>query len=212
MRTGRAAHAASRALQAFVAGIFGYGVLTRNPSLVVNGLLGLAVTFLPGFLERDLRVPLGPWLTLWVTAAVFLHSVGMLGLYEAVWWYDHLTHVVSAALAAGSGYATVRAIDLHYDEVYLPPRFLFVFVLLFTLAFGVLWEVGEFVARLWAIRTGRTAVLVIYGIEDTMLDLVFDAVGAVLVALFGTPWFEGVVQAVRGRLAGPAGADGTGRE
>lgn len=208
MRRSRLARAVSRVLQTVVAGIFGYGVVTRNPSLVVNGFMGLAVTFLPGVLERDLRVPLGPLLTLWITVAVFLHSIGMLGLYEVIWWYDHLTHAVSAALAAGSGYATVRAIDLHYDEVYLPPKFLFVFVLLFTLAFGVLWEVGEFVARLWATATGRTAVLVIYGIEDTMLDLVFDAVGALLVALFGTPWFEGVVQGLSRRLGGSDGASG----
>jgi len=46
---------------------------------------------------------------------------------------------------AAAGYITVRSIDEHAAHVNLPRKFAFVFVLVFVIAFGVLWEVLEFV-------------------------------------------------------------------
>jgi hypothetical protein len=191
---------AIRAMQAAIAGVFLAGVVLPNGSLLVNGGLGLAVTFLPAVLRRDLRIRLSTGLTLWVTVAVLLHSLGMVGLYRSVPWWDHLTHALSAFLVAGAGYATARALDEHSEAVRFPPEFLFAFVVVFTLAFGVLWEVLEFLARRLAVATGNAPVLIQYGLEDTMLDLVFDAVGAVLFGLVGTRRWGGVVEAVTARL------------
>jgi hypothetical protein len=188
------------AMQFAIVGILAAGVLTRNVSVIVNGAFALAVTLLPGFLSHDWGVRLSPGLTLWITLAVFLHAAGMLGLYGDVWWYDHVTHTLSASIVAGVGYATARAVDRYSDAVYLPRRFLFFFVVTFTLAFGVFWEVLEFFARLAAAFFGVEAVLVQYGLEDTVVDLVFDTVGAVLVALFGTETLSGAVDAVYDRI------------
>ena len=133
-------------------GILVVGIWDRNTGIIVNTAVGLAVTQLVPLLERDYDIPMDPALTLWITGAVFLHAVGVIGvpgsprnLYASVWWYDHVTHALSASVVAAAGYATARAIDLHTEEVRLPPRFMFVFILLVTLAFGVLWEVIEFV-------------------------------------------------------------------
>lgn len=174
-----------RAIQAAVAAILVAGVLTRNTSIVVNAGLGLAVTFLPAFLRRDRHLHLSVGASLWVAVAVFLHTIGMTGVYQEVWWFDHLTHAFSAALVAGAGYATVRAMDEHREDLYFPRPFLAVFILLATLAFGVLWELAEWGARELAFALSMDPVLVVYGIDDTLLDLVFDAVGAVVVATFG---------------------------
>ncbi|WP_394327788.1 hypothetical protein [Halogeometricum limi] len=183
-----------------IAGILGVGVATLNVSVTLNAAAALAITYLPAVLSRDWGIRLSPGLTLWVTTAVLLHAVGMLGLYSNVWWYDHLTHTLSAMLVAAVGYATARAVDEYSDAVYLPPRFLFVFILTFTLAFGVLWEVLEFFARLAADYFGVEAVLVQYGLTDTIVDLLFDTVGAVIVALFGTETLSGLVDTLRERL------------
>jgi hypothetical protein len=79
---------------------------------------------------------------------------------------------------------------------------MFVFLLAFVLAAGVFWEVVEFAfAELSAILgTGR--VLTQYGLEDTMLDLVFDVVGAMIVAVWGTAHLTDVVGALAARLDG----------
>jgi hypothetical protein len=187
-------------LQALIVVVLFVGVARRNLSVVVNATIALAVTFLPALLERDPDIQLSPAVSLWVTLAVTLHSLGMVGLYTALPWWDNLTHTLSATVVAGVGYATARAIDQYSDAVYFPPQFLSVYILIVTLAFGVLWEVLEFSMRGITDLLGIQAVLIQYSLEDTMTDLVFDAVGAALVALFGAPRLSTTVDSLVGKL------------
>ncbi len=198
----RAVAALNRAMQAAIAVVLLAGSATGNASVAINAALALAVTALPAVLERDYRIPLAPSLTFWLSAAVLLHAVGLLGPYHSVWWWDHVTHTLSAAVVASVGYATARALDVHSDAVYFTPRFMTVFVLLFTVALGVFWEVLEFGARGVGEALGYGPILVQYGLEDTVVDLVFDAVGALAVALFGTDGLADVVDALVHRLRG----------
>jgi hypothetical protein len=103
-----------------------------------------------------------------------------------------MRHGLSSSVVAAAGYTTVRALDEHSDAISLPSRFVFVFILLFVMAFGVLWEVIEFTITLAAAATGRDAILTQYGLTDTLLDLVFDTVGAVVVAVWGTAHLQDV--------------------
>jgi hypothetical protein len=193
----------SRAMQIVLVGLVFIGLDRGNVGIVANSAIALGVTYLPATLERDYHIPMDAGLTLWITTAVFLHALGTVGLpgsqfsfYQTVWWWDHLTHALSASVVAAAGYATVRAIDLHTEQVYLPPQFTFVFILLFVVAFGVLWEVLEFAVGGLASLLGGDAVLTQYGLEDTLLDLVFDIVGGVLVAIWGTAYLGDVVGAL----------------
>jgi uncharacterized membrane protein YjdF len=128
-----------------------------------------------------------------------------LNFYATLWWYDHVTHALSASVVAGVGYATARAVDEHSEAVFLPPRFMFVFILLFVLAFGVFWEVIEFGLGEAARAVGNRALLTQYGLEDTMLDLVFDTVGAVIVAVWGTAHLTDVAGYIGRRLGARSG-------
>lgn len=195
---------ASNAMRVAVTVILLVGLWTRNVAVVVNATLSLGVTFLPAVLARDWDIRLSTGLTLWIATAVLLHSAGMLGLYNSVPWWDHMTHTLSATIVAGVGYATARAVDEYSDAIYFPPQFLFVYVLLFTLAFGVFWEVLEFSMRLVSDAVGADAVLIQYSLEDTLLDLVFDTVGAILVAAFGTAPLRSVVDELTARLRAAA--------
>ncbi|MDL5363782.1 hypothetical protein [Halalkalicoccus sp. NIPERK01] len=190
----------SRAMQIALGGILLYGLVTHDPTMIVNAGLALGITFLPAVLEHDSRLPLEPELALWLTTAVFLHSLGSAGLYDLVGPWDTLTHTLSATIVAAAGYAVVRAIDLHTDEIYLPPKLLFVFILLFVLAFGVVWELGEFALDLSAQRFGIEAVLSQHGIDDTIVDLVFDFVGAVVVAAWGSVYLTDVSHRIADRF------------
>lgn len=187
-------------MQFVIAGILVVGLWERNIAVVVNAVLALAITFLPAVLRRDWDVHLDTGLTLWLMLAVLLHTVGMLGFYVTVSWWDHVTHTLSATIVAGVGYATARAVDEYTDAIYLPPRFLFVYILLFTMAFGVLWEVLEYSVRFVTDFVGVEAVLIQFSVEDTIVDLIFDFVGAVLVALFGTPRLQSLVTSLTERL------------
>ncbi|WP_144903419.1 hypothetical protein [Halobellus captivus] len=197
---------AARGMQIFLAVMLLAGLALRSGGVVVNASIGLLVTFLPGILERDLGIPMDAGLALWISAAVFLHALGTIAWpgigkpYANVWWWDHLTHALSASIVAGVGYATTRAVDIHSDAVSFPPRFHFVFILLFVLAFGVLWEVIEFGISLLAGYTGTPGVLTQYGLSDSMLDLVFNTIGAILVAVYGSNQLGEVTDALTARL------------
>jgi hypothetical protein len=142
------------------------GLATRNPGVVVNGALALAVTFLPALPARDLGLRLDAWLVLFLTVTVLVHSLGMLGLYDHRRRDDHATHTLSAMLVAGVGYTTVRALNRHSESLHFPPRFPSLFVVLFVLAAGVLREVLEFGARAVALAFDLDPVLVQDGLAD----------------------------------------------
>jgi len=190
----------SRILSLALIGLLGVGIERGNVGIIVNSAVAILVTQLPALLERDYGITLDPALTLWITAAAFFHALGTVGFpgaeenfYVTVWWWDHLTHALSSSVVAAVGYTTVRALDEHTTDISIPSRFMFVFLLLFVMAFGVFWEVIEFSITLAASATGNDTILTQFGLRDTMLDLVFDAIGAVLVAIWGTAHLTGVV-------------------
>ncbi|MFH5797540.1 hypothetical protein [Haladaptatus sp. CMAA 1911] len=189
-----------RALQVVLVGVLAFGVYRANIGIIVNTAVALALMELPAVLERDYRLPIDTGLTLWIVVPVFLHAVGTIGLYQSIGLWDQLTHTLSSSLVAAAGYTTVRALDIHADSVYLPKKFMVLFILLFTLAFGVLWELLEFSLDGLATILGTTSVLSQYSLENTMLDLVFDSVGGVIVAVWGATHLSNVSDAVAARL------------
>ena len=97
-------------MQVALVGLFFVGVYDLDAGVAVNAGIGLLVTYLPAVLERDYDVPMDAGLTLWITGAVFLHALGTVGLpgmeesfYRSVWWWDHLTHALSASIVAAVG-------------------------------------------------------------------------------------------------------------
>jgi hypothetical protein len=211
--SGRRQRQAVRAMQFGLVAMVGVG-LERGFSkgawgIVVNAGIALAVSELPAVLERDYDIPMDAGLTLWITTAVFLHALGTMGLpgselnfYRTTNWWDHMTHALSSSVVAGAGYATVRAVDAHDDH--LPREFVFVFILLFVLAFGVFWEVVEFVLGEAAAVYGGAPVLTQFGLDDTMWDLVYNTLGGVVVAAWGSAYLGDVSGALRERLAARA--------
>ena len=144
-----------------------------NVSAAVNAAAAFGAGLLPVWLA--VAGPAAGALPLWVAAAGLLHSVGMLGLYESVWWWDHLTHTVSAALIAALAYA---ALSVSPEALPLGAGPLAV---LFVVAVGAFWELIELVAREVGDRLDVEPVLVYYGPMDTALDMGFNVVGAALV-------------------------------
>ena len=194
----------SRLMQVILVGLLIFGVITLEPKVIINSSLALVITFLPALLERNYRLPLDPWLALWVTAAVFLHTLGSSGLYGYFGWWDHLTHALSASLIAGIGYITVRAIELHSDEIHLPGRFIFAYIIIFVIAFGVIWELFEFGLDIAADETGLTMPLAQHGLDDTVIDLMFNTLGAVIAAVFGQIHLTDTAEDLRRVLFGPS--------
>jgi hypothetical protein len=173
-------------LQAGVLALFLVAVRRRDVAAAVNAAVALALALLPALVELAVSgtvsrgVRFGPALPLWLSVAGLLHSLGMLGLYDSVRWWDHLTHTVSAALVAALCYGVVVALPesagvAGVTEAAGPAT------VAFTLAVGVFWELIELVARDVGERFEVEPVLVHYGWRDTAADLGFDVVGALIV-------------------------------
>ncbi|GAB3417872.1 hypothetical protein GCM10027435_17100 [Haloparvum alkalitolerans] len=182
----------TRAMQGALVVLFAWGIWANQPKAVTNSLVGLGVTLAPAVFERNSRVALDPFLTLWLTTAVVLHTLGSAGLYASLGWWDHLTHAASASFVAAIGYIGVRAIDVHHEEVQLPTQFFAVFVVLFVLAFGVVWELFEFALDVISFRTGIRMPLAQFGLDDTVRDLMFNTAGAVIVGIWGQAYLYGL--------------------
>lgn len=169
------AREAERGVRYGIVAVFVVGVRRRNLGAVVNAVLALLLSFLPGVAERLFDVEVRAWQRLYTGTALLTHAVGMLGPYEEVWWWDHLTHAHSASILGGVVHALARRRGRDPR-----PR-----VLAVVITIGVLWELVEYVIHTVFRRVGLEPILVPYGRRDTLFDLLFDLVGALLVLGFG---------------------------
>ncbi|WP_435359043.1 hypothetical protein [Haloarchaeobius sp. DFWS5] len=186
----RAAGLLVRVLQLALLAIVFVGLDQSSLGIVVNALGALGVTLLPAVLRKDRRFTMHVYLVLWVTGAVVLHAAGTLGPYVEYRWFDNLTHASSASVVAAVGYAAARSMDVHSEHLRLTPGFTFVYLLLFVMAAGVCWELFEYGVTLGATELGQPTPLVQNSLDDTVSDLVFDTLGALVVALFGTVYLR----------------------
>lgn len=169
-----------------IAVIFYTAVRQRNAPAVLNAGLSFLLVFVPVLVDvlairvYGIRAGLTPELPLWVAVTGLLHSYGMLGPYDEIDWWDHLTHTLSAALVAALLYAAV-IVAIEYTAVSVGNSLIWATVVLVTLLSGVFWELIELLARDFGRRFDLPPVLEHYGRRDTVLDLFFDVVGAALV-------------------------------
>ncbi|MGQ9586836.1 MAG: hypothetical protein ACUVT7_00420 [Thermoplasmata archaeon] len=170
----------SRAMQAGMVAVVLAGLITGNFTWIPAALVSLFISEVPSMLGRDLRIVLPVELNFWIVLALFLHVVGgFSGFYDRVSGWDHVTHVLSASLVAALGFVLVVAIDKYVDSIDLPGPFLAFFIVMFTMAFGVIWELLEFG------NDQLTGSKLQYSLSDSMVDMMFDAFGGIIVAAAG---------------------------
>lgn len=179
------------ALQLILAFILVFGLVTMRLETAITAGLALGITLLPAFLTRQYDYTLNPGLLLWLTLAVTIHTAGSMGLYERIQIFDNIAHTVSGMVIAGLGYASFRALELHSDDIDIPSQFRPLFILIFVLAMGVFWEVIEF---------GFGDLIEVYGVNDIVTDMIFNTLGATIVAIWGTEYVGGLIYFLQKRL------------
>jgi hypothetical protein len=174
-------------LQGAIFGLFVVAIRRRKTAAAINAGVVLLVALLPVAAEVALEalttrsVAFGPTLPLWLGGAGILHVLGMLGLYESTWWWDHVTHTISGALVAALLYAALVVGLSNGTGTGSTSNLVMAVTVVSTLAVGIFWELLELVAREIGERLDIEPVLVHYGWRDTAADLVFDVLAAVLV-------------------------------
>lgn len=194
----------TRLIQAALIVIVLYTGVTTEYGVMASTLIMLLLALLPDIVGYRYQLRPLPVVSFLVALAPFLHAVGTLGPYQNIPAFDQVAHSVSAILVAGIGYGIVRALDAEYDAVSIPPRLRFVFVIIFATSFGVVWESTEFASGLLATAIGGEPLLAQYGTSDVALDLLFNTIGALVVGVWGTPYFERLREVFGRRLEGRA--------
>ncbi|WP_436343120.1 hypothetical protein [Natronorubrum sp. FCH18a] len=173
----------NRLLHAGIVAALAAGIRRRDPSVIVNGALSLTFVSLPRYLKRRYDVRFRPWQREWISTAALIHTLGMLGPYDRVWWWDHLAHTLSGVVFAGAADVVYRS-DID-GERRASRRSRTAFVAGITFGLGFVWEVFEYIVHALGNRIGFDPLLVHYGRLDAVGDLVFDLLGAMIVLLFG---------------------------
>jgi len=157
----------------------------------INALLlvGIVIlSLLPMLFARHFSVPLPAEFDLatiiFIFASIFLGEIS--NFYERFWWWDELLHLFSGLLLGMLGLYLIWLLN-HNDQIdlELSPRFMCLFAFTFALSAGTLWEIFEFsMDNFFDMNMQKN------GLDDTMSDLVIDALGALIVSLGANSYFK----------------------
>lgn len=156
-------------------------------AFITTGIV--VITLVPLLLERRFRVHIPPQFQLlaiaFVFASLFLGEVH--GYYTRFWWWDIALHTMSGFLLGVVGFLLVYLLNETEEiGVHMKAGFVAFFAFLFSLGIGALWEIFEFAMdTFFGMNMQKTMFEDASGLTDTMIDLVVDGAGALVVALFG---------------------------
>ncbi len=163
--------------------------------MLIQCILGIVIMFLPSMLERKLKINVPSFMH--IVFVIFLYAAIYLGEVRSFYYHiphwDTVLHTFSGAMIGALGFSVVKLLnDSEKVQITLSPLFVAVFAFSFALAIGVLWEVYEFffdgllglnmqkfAYQDGTLRIGRNA------LQDTMKDLIVDALGALGTSIMG---------------------------
>ncbi len=164
----------------FMAGTAVYYYLeqdTFKSLIAVSGVACGAAPFLIGLLTKlKFNLPIIVSYLLFLFGSQYLGSI--LDWYELGWW-DVLMHFLSGGLLGFVAIALYERMIHREAGSEISPWFIFLFVSSFTVLGGVLWEIYEFSADQFFDTTLQGG-----GNKDTMIDLIADAAGGLLVGIW----------------------------
>ena len=162
--------------------IFFISAIWRNDWIIAVGCFaGIMFTILlPIVLKLKFNITL-PWiLDLMITVAFFIHICGdVLYAYDTIPHYDNITHFVSACVVALVVLIAVYILNEYWGGLQVDKYGTAFVVIITTMAMGVIWEFREWSAdAIFGMQTQLS-------LEDTMTDLLVNALGGVFIAIVG---------------------------
>jgi hypothetical protein len=148
------------------------------------GFFALGLSLIPLLVHRKLHIVI-PWEVTFLIALTLFLSVGG---YSYHWNMDLYPYYTKAARLIGSitvallGFLGVLIVMQGSSCLQFTRWQIFFFIVIFTLAFGVVWEIWEFSVDT---LTGLTPPFQ-QGNADTMFDLMIDLCAGMFIAILGT--------------------------
>ncbi len=164
--------------------IFGLEIFAANYLTAIAAFLAFLISLMPMFWDRNFKFH-APWqIDFSITLALFLHIFGVFyDLYHSNqwWWWDNMTHFLGTAVIAILAFYLIFILD-YTEKINLTATMMAMATWLAALAIGALWEIAEYYIDQWL------GTNLVQGITDTIHDLLFDILGAVVVATIGASY------------------------
>ena len=150
---------------------------------LVFAIAGLAflITFLPNLLREQYRLDVPAEIDVLIALAIYgsLFLAEIRGFYANFWWWDIL---LNAFAAIALGFIGLTILTFLHKEERLDASPLLISALAFSFAFSVggLWEILEFF-----LDTNFNFSLQQASLQDTMTDLITNAIGAAIISIIG---------------------------
>lgn len=121
----------------------------------------------------------------------FLYTTLFLGeaaqFYGKYVWWDTMLHSISGVVTGLVGFLILFVL-YETEKLKTGPLFIFIFSLSFSVMLGTVWEIFEF----WVDQTffQKREIMQAGGLEDTMIDLIVDFLGATASAFWGVMYMK----------------------
>lgn len=163
-----------------------FEALWMNAAIAAGILL---LTFLPTIFASRVQVEIPPEFEMLTVAFIFasLFLGETRAFYSTFWWWDIALHTTSGVLLGILGLLLVYVLnETPRVDLHMRPGFVAFFAFCFALSVGTVWEVFEFAMDyLFMMNMQKPMLGDPSGLTDTMIDLIVDAVGAMVVSVAG---------------------------
>ncbi len=149
-----------------------------------NGaMLGAIILAIPLLLEMAGWFRMPTFMYVWASLAVGLHTFGLVwGMYDSVWWWDEMTHLISSSMVSVIAVLGLFLFDTHSLKIKVPRWAYPMMILVFSIFIGVVWEIAEFTGDLLASTRMQ------YSLSDTLSDCYVDILGGLTSSLLWVMW------------------------
>ncbi|MBS3067016.1 ATP-binding protein [Candidatus Pacearchaeota archaeon] len=157
------------------------GALSSHRELVILfSIVGLAATFFPFIMSKLFDIKISKLyeiiIVMFLYGSLFLGEIR--GLFVELWWWDILLNISASILLGFVGFSVIYT--FYKDkEIRANPVIISFLSFCFTIAMGSLWEVVEFSLDYFLGFHLQKSIM------DTMLDIISNSFGALIIAIFG---------------------------
>lgn len=158
-------------------------IFERNWSSLAMSVITLLVMIIPSIIERRFQLDIPDEfeivLIVFIYAALFLGEMNQ--FYFRFWWWDNMLHSFSGLIFGNIGFLVVSYLNSSSKmNIQLSPIFVAIFSFCFAVSIGAIWEIYEFTMdKLFGFIMQRNS------LDDTMMDIILDTVGALIFAILG---------------------------
>ena len=160
---------------------FGVALTAKGDSLGLLALLAFVVTFIPSFLRAKYQVDLPWWLESLIVLGLFCDIIigSEFEVYTLITGFDWFTHTLGTFIVSLIALSIVYSLKVT-KQIKISNNMIWWFTVVFALAIGGFYEILEFLTDTIFHANAQIS------LTNTMLDLIFDMIGGVVTASWGS--------------------------